>query len=383
MKRSIVAVNNGSASHKYALYTDEVLVHKAHYERTEDGFARTLDGVTIPIDGGVFSSSREDFFRIITEKGIHVDGVGVRAVAPGSFFCEHRIVDATYIEALERAALYDPAHTRPVLELLSTLLREMPDTPIVAVSDSAFHTSMPAVARELALPASLIAEHDLHRFGYHGISMSALAREFPTGRVIICHLGSGASITAVRDGKSIDTTMGYSPLQGLIMSSRIGDIDPAVVTLLASRKSPEQLVSLFYKESGLKALSGLSDDMRVLLAEESRNAAAAHAIEAFVYRIVSYIGAYVAVLGGLDTLVFSGTIGERSAAIRRKISERLGVFGVVIDTDKNDHAHAGDNIQTGAVTICVRHTDETAEVARAAGEVVGHMVTLKKEETIA
>lgn len=370
MARSVVAINTGSSSHKYALFTDDVRVLDAHYERTEEGYALTLEGVTEGVGGDVFARSREDFFTRLSVRGIRIDAIGVRVVAPGAYFAAHRRVDAAYLAQLQKVAVYDPAHITPVLSLLSSLIAELPATPVFAVSDSAFHSTMGTSARTVPLSKVLREEHDIARFGYHGLSYTALAREFSKGRVIACHLGSGASVCAIHDGVSVETSMGFSPLSGLIMSSRVGDIDPAAVLHLVRSESPENVLNALYKESGLLALSGLSDDMRVLLAHEATHTGAREAIDAFVHRIVHYIGAYTALMGGLDALVFSGTIGERSAPIRSKVCARLALFGVALDATKNEGAQPPCEVHAGSTPVYVRRTDEAAEVARAAAQLL-------------
>ena len=227
-------------------------------------------------------------------------------------------------------------------------------------------------AKNYALPKDIIEKEDLKRFGYHGISLSNIVRTLssrPWGiekKVIICHLGSGSSVTAIYDGKSIDTSMGYSPLSGLPMSSRVGDIDVGAVLHLAENKSIKELEELFYTKSGFLAISDLSNDMRVLIdRDKDGHVGATNAIETFSYMIRKYIGMYVSVLGGVDAIVFSGTIGERSFIIRERICRELGWLNIRINNERNIHAKSGDKItEDGCLNVYVVNTDEDFEIAK-------------------
>lgn len=373
MESAIIAINAGGTSAKYALYVGDEARLFMHFERTEDGFARTTDSEEpVTISKKEFENSRAYFVDEAQSAGYRAKAVGVRVVAIGSYFTEHRIVDEVYLAQLEAISAYDPVHSTTAFDLLSQLRLEYgpQGIPVVAVSDSAFHTSMISEAREIAIPKQFADEHDIHRFGYHGVAVGAVARTGVPQRTIVCHLGSGSSVTALLDGKSVDTSMGYSPLEGLIMSSRSGSVDPAAALVFGEERGVDDALVLLYAESGLKALSGLSDDMRILLAHEASHEGARRAISAYVYRIVQYIGAYIATLGGVDAIVFSGTIGERSAPIRRKICNSLSVFGVALDHAKNEHARLGENIAAeGSIPVEVRRADESQEVARIAREV--------------
>ncbi len=368
---TLAVINIGSASYKYALYAGDTLCMSEHYERTETGFACTRDGAdAVAIEQETFNRSRDVFFETVHARGYVLSMIAVRVVAPGAFFAAHRSVDDEYLAALDAVRVYDPAHSTPVYLFLKDLREAYPTTPLVAISDSAFHATLTPSARAVPLPDDIVRSHDLFRFGYHGIALSAIARHVRSyPRVVVCHLGSGASVTALKHGVSVDTSMGYSPLEGLVMSSRSGSIDPAAVVRLCADHSPEEILSLLYKESGLKALSGLSDDMRVLLAAMAHNPRAQHAVDTFVYRVVHYIGAYATLLGGIDALVFSGTIGERSYPIRRMVAERLSVLGIVLDDARHANAQVGDTIQKEGPVVIILHADELQEAARLARSV--------------
>ncbi len=373
MEQAIIAINAGGSSAKYGLYVSGEERLFMHFERTERGFARTTGNAAAEaISKKEFEHSRAYFVDAVHAAGFRVAAVGVRTVAMGTYFTKNRMVNDEFLAELAAVAEFDPVHTTTALELLSELRLEYgpQGIPVVAVSDSAFHTSMNPAARIIALPEELVKRRDLHRFGYHGVALSAVSREGVLPRTIVCHLGSGSSVTALVDGKSADTSMGYSPLEGLIMSSRSGSVDPAAVLALSHEYEVDDALVLLYAHSGLHALSSLSDDMRILLAHEEVHDGARRAIDAYVYRIVQYIGAYVATLGGVDEIIFSGTIGERSAPIRRKVCSKLSVFGVDLDQSKNDAARMGDDISAeGSIPIIVRRADESREIARVAREV--------------
>lgn len=368
MERAIIAINTGSSSYKYGLYKGGVCSMSMHFERTEDGFACALDNnAPVPITQEEFEHAHEHFFDAVEEVGQVIDAIGVRAVAPGTHFTKDRIVDEEYLAELLRVSVYDPAHTAPLHAFLSLLHTAYAPRhiPIIAVSDSSFHAALPDEVTTLPIPEEYRA--DFIKTGYHGLSLSAVAKKVSAyEKVVVCHLGSGASITALRHGKSIETSMGYSPLDGLLMSSRSGALDPAVVVHLAKDKETKDVLRVLYKESGLKALSGLSDDMRILLAQEHEHDGASLAIRAFVHRIVHYVGAYSAHLGGIDALVFSGTIGERSSPIREKVCAQLAHMSLVLDTDKNTHVPPDGVVSTDTSRpIIVCHADEVGEIAAA------------------
>lgn len=377
MEKTILVINIGSSSKKYSLYKGGVLLLSAHFEKNKEKFEVTHNNEeTKEINADSFENSLAIFSQTSLDRGISVDleklCIGLRLVAPGEYFTEDRIIDDIFLQKLAFAAEEDPVHIRGIEEEIASIKKIYTKSIIIAVSDSAFHSTRSSLVKNYALPENVLDEEKIIRFGYHGISLSGIVENLsarPLGlekKVIICHLGSGASITALLDGKSVDTSMGYSPLDGLLMSSRIGDIDVGAVLHLAEKKSIRELQDIFYTKSGLLSVSGLSNDMRVLIDAEKEGHAGAHnAIEAFSYRIRKYIGAYVAVLGGLDLIVFSGTIGERSFILRDRICSELEWLHVSLDKEKNIHAKSGDYIgKEGTLGVCVMHSDEDLEIVR-------------------
>lgn len=376
MEKNILVINIGSSSKKYSLYRGEYLLLSAHFERDKEAFALSyLEEGAQPISLAIFTESLSYFYeelkkRDFLKEGDVLDCIGIRLVATGIYFTEDRLVDDAFLGQLSLVAEEDIAHISPLQKELSFARELFQNSKIVAVSDSAFHRTMPELAKNYALPKALSEATGTQRFGYHGISLSSIVKNLssrPLGlerRVIICHLGSGSSITALLDGKSIDTSMGYSPLEGVVMSSRVGNIDVGAVLHLVEKEGVQKVQEILYKESGLLAISELSDDMRVLIDKEKEGHVGAHdAIEAFVYAIQKYIGMYISILGGLDLIVFSGTIGERSFILRERICSKLAWCNVHLNSEKNNHAKSGDYIgEEGSLSVCVVHTNEDLEI---------------------
>jgi acetate kinase len=378
MEKNILIINIGSSSKKYHLYSGENLLIDAHFEHDKEGFVVTYAGEKIKeIIPEIYENGLSHFCEVAKKSGFISDtnpifSVGLRLVAPGEYFTKDHIINEEFISKLLVVAKSDPTHIDPIQTELSIISKLFPNIKVVAVSDSAFHSTMPQVARVYAIPEKLANEKDLYRFGFHGISIASLVHKFkehPSGienRVIVCHLGSGASVTALLGGKSADTSMGYSPLEGIVMSSRVGNIDAGAVLHLTEKHSVNDLQKLFYSQSGLLALSGLSGDMRVLLDAEKDGHAGAHlAIESFVYSIRKYIGAYAGVLNGVDAIVFSGTIGERSAVLRDRICKGFEYLKIEIDPEKNKNMiNDLDISKDGGAHVYVMHGDEPGELLR-------------------
>jgi acetate kinase len=277
------------------------------------------------------------------------------------------------LEELRRLRPYDPEHLPLEIELIEAVGRRFQHPAQVACFDTAFHRTLPRVARLLPIPRRFDAQ-GVQRYGFHGLSyaflMEELARvagpEAAQGRVVLAHLGSGASLAAVRGGRSLDTSMGFTPTGGVPMGTRSGDLDPGVLFDLGRREglTAEQLEAMTHKECGLLGVSETSADMRDLLGRASRDVRAAEAVELFCYRVKKQIGAFAAALGGLDTLVFSAGIGENCPPVRRQICAGLELFGIALDEARND-ANAGQ-IGAGRVDVRVMHTDEELMIARSA-----------------
>jgi acetate kinase len=315
------------------------------------------------------------------------EAVGHRVVHGGPHYREPQIVDSAMLTELRRIRSFDPEHLPAEIALMEVFAEKFPGTPQVACFDTAFHRDMPRVAKLLPIPRRYAAK-GLERYGFHGLSYTYLMQELERvagaraakGRVILAHLGNGASMAAVRDGKSLDTTMAFTPAAGLVMSTRSGDLDPGIVTFLARSEgmTPAQFDHMVNRESGLLGVSETSPDMRDLLARESKDVRAAEAVTLFCYQAKKWIGAYAAALGGLDTLVFAGGIGEHAAPVRARICEGLEFLGIELDASRNT-AHA-DVISTtnSHAEVRVIRTDEELMIARSVCRVIRANAPTKK-----
>ncbi|MBI2243842.1 MAG: acetate/propionate family kinase [Nocardioides sp.] len=301
--------------------------------------------------------------------GDRLVAAGHRVVHGGVGFAAPVPIDAAVMAELERLVPLAPLHQPHNLAAIRALAKAHPELPQVACFDTAFHRSHPAVAGRFALPRDLSAE-GVRRYGFHGLSYEYISRALPSlapelagGRVVVAHLGSGASMCAIHAGVSLDSTMGFTALDGLPMGTRCGAIDPGVLLYLMREKgmTVDDLECLLYHKSGLLGVSGLSNDMRVLLS--SADPAAEEAVELFIFRIVRELGALAGALGGLDGLVFTAGIGERAAAIRARVCEKASWYGIRLDPAAND-AH-GPRISTpdSAVSAWVIPTDEERMIA--------------------
>jgi acetate kinase len=300
-----------------------------------------------------------------------VRAVGHRVVH-GMRRSEPALVTSTLLAELRRNAPYDPDHLPGEIGLIAAIRKRHPRLPQVACFDTAFHRTMPAIARMLPIPRRYASRH-VERYGFHGISyaylLAELARLDPAaagGRVILAHLGSGASLCATRDGRSVDTSMGFTPASGLVMGTRTGDLDPGVAYYLARTEgiSAAQFQQMVNHESGLLGVSGVSSDLRDLLARPRRDRRAAEAVELFCYQVTKWIGSFAAVLGGLDTLVFSAGIGENAPIIRRRICSSLGYLGIDVDPRRNAKNAPLISRRGGRVSVRVIPTNEELMIAR-------------------
>jgi acetate kinase len=288
----------------------------------------------------------------------------------GTAYAEPVLIDAEVIAALEALVPLAPLHQPHALAAIRAVAAVAPEVPQIACFDTAFHRNQPPLAQLFALPRELTAK-GIRRYGFHGLSyeyiVSALphvAPEIASGKLIVAHLGNGASLCALRDGRSIETTMGFSTLDGLVMGTRPGCLDPgAVLYLLQARgMTAEAVEDLLYQESGLLGVSGISGDMRELAT--STMPEAQEAIELFTYRIAGEVGRLVAALGGLDGLVFTAGIGEHDAALRVGVCRRLAWLGVVPDPTANEGGHGRISTDASSIEVWIVPTDEEAVIAR-------------------
>jgi len=388
---SVLTINGGSSSIRFALY------------EASDPLRRRLDGKVdrIGLRGTnlIFSDSTgESQDNRTIDLADHpsavaflldwletqqcfasVKAVGHRVVH-GMTHTQPELVTPELLNELHRITPYDPEHLPLEIELIEAFRQRHPALSQVACFDTAFHRTMPRVASLLAIPRRYEAA-GVRRYGFHGLSYEFLLEELArlgdptatTGRVILAHLGNGASLTAVHDGKSIDTSMGFTPTSGLVMSSRSGDLDPGLVSYLArtEQMSATRFQEMVNSESGLLGVSEISSDLRDLLNLETQDVRAAEAVALFCYQAKKWIGSFAAALGGLNTLVFAGGIGENSPLIRTRICDGLGFLGIEIDDARNTENVSMISTEAGRVAVRVIRTDEELMIARSVIRVLG------------
>jgi len=384
---SVLAINGGSSSIKFAVYQADTL-SKPSVSGKVDRIG--LDGTTLswhapegdgrmdapddkPATGLLIDwlAARDEFEA--------VEAVGHRVVH-GMAHTEPERITPDVLDELHRATPYAPDHLPREIELIEAFRERRPRLPQVACFDTAFHRTMPRVATLLPIPRRYEAK-GVQRYGFHGLSFAYLVEELARaggpeaarGRVILAHLGNGASLAAVHGGASIDTSMGFTPAAGLMMSTRPGDLDPGLLSFLAhtEQMTPRQFHQMINHESGLLGGSEISADMRDLLAREADDVRAAEAVALFCYQAKKWVGAFAASLGGLDTLVFSAGIGEQSASIRARICEGLGFLGIALHDGRNA-AHAPViSGEASRVTVRVIRTNEELMIARSVSRVLG------------
>jgi acetate kinase len=383
-KPRILTINGGSSSIKFALFQVDPSLRRVLEGRIEriglpeaaflvkglnqaDNFSRF---VTAP-DHTVAVAALMDWIEERSGRDA-LTAVGHRVVHGGSKYSKPQRITAEMVEELHQLSPFDPEHLPEEILLTEAFHRRFPDLPQVACFDTAFHHDLPRVARLLPIPRRYETQ-GVRRYGFHGLSYSFLMGELArlgdptasTGRVILAHLGNGASMAAVRDGKSIDTSMGFTPAAGLVMSTRSGDLDPGLLWYLArtEKMSTKQFNEMINHESGLLGISETSSDLRDLLAREADDVRAAEAVALFCYQAKKWIGSFAAALGGLDTLVFAGGIGENAPLLRARICEGLGFLGIELNERRN--AQTAGVISTDASRVAVRviRTDEEQMIA--------------------
>ncbi len=328
------------------------------------GIEFILETLTSP-NGGAIKSLNE------------IDAVGHRVVHGGEKFNSSVLITDDVIKKIEECIKIAPLHNPPNLKGIAAVTKLMPNIPQVAVFDTAFHQTMPQEAFMYALPYELYTEDGVRRYGFHGTShryvskraFEVLGIKKEGSKMITCHIGNGGSITAIKDGKSIDTSMGMTPLEGLVMGTRAGDIDTGAITYLMEREhyDTKAISDILNKKSGLLGISGVSSDMRdVRAAIAAGNKRAKLALDMFIYRAKKYIGSYVAVLGGVDVIVFTGGIGENVEIVRESICANMECFGVKIDKEINNGVHGDEKIistKDSKTTVIVIPTDEEFMIA--------------------
>lgn len=389
-KKNILTINGGSSSIKFALYKIDEPLKRILYGKVDriglQGTNLTYKSLTRNEQGSlaIEASSHKsaiDFLIGWLENQVDfsmIDGIGHRMVF-GMKHTKPEIITKDLLSELHSISQYDQNHLSAELELIELLKKRFPAMYQVACFDTEFHSRMPRVAKLLPIPRRFDLE-GIQRYGFHGISYSYLMGEIAhlddtkaaNGRVILAHLGNGASVAAVNEGKSIDTSMGFTPASGLTMSSRSGDLDPGVAWYIMKSENltPEQFNNLINYESGLIGISETSSDMRDLLSKEAEDVRAAEAVELFCYQTKKWIGAYAAVLGGLDTLVFAGGIGENCPVVRSRICEGLEFLGIKLEEKRNNANAPVISEDTAKVVVRVIHTDEELMIAKTVRQIL-------------
>ncbi len=291
---------------------------------------------------GVLTSEKYGCLKSLNE----IDAVGHRVAHGGEQFSESQFIDSYVKSEIENCIQLAPLHNPANLKGITAMEQLLPDTPQVAVFDTAFHQSIPDYAYMYAIPYSLYEKYGIRRYGFHGTSHKFVAQtacnelgiDFNQQRIITCHLGNGASVAAIKNGKSVDTSMGLTPVEGLIMGTRAGDLDLGILTFIMEKEQVSGHIAntIVNKHSGMLGVSGVSSDMREIeTAAEEGHKRAALALDMFRYRLLKYIGSYIAVLGGVDLIIFTGGIGENDPATRQFIGEQLAFLGIQFDSEKN------------------------------------------------
>lgn len=387
-EKLILVTNPGSASRKYALYQGENCLATLHFEYVDNKpyCEIAIDGVKTPVELTItdLAQAASECERILREHAVlkpeqNIEVIAARVVAPSRDFQADQIVSDETIAKLEKVQDKAPLHTGVNLSEIKYFKEILPsDVPVVAISDSSFHATKPVEAFRYAVDTELQDKLDIGRFGYHGISVSSIVEimkreNILPEKLIVAHLGGGASISAVVNGKGYDNSMGFSPNTGLMMATRSGDIDPSVVFIMKKELGldDEAMEKYLNKQAGFLGVSGSSDDMRLVLeAENKGDARAAVANKTYRYMLVKTIGAMAAAMNGVDAIVFTATVGERGAEVREPICEMLTYLGFKIDHDKNwnldKHLPIANLAAEGSKPIYMIKTDELREMARRA-----------------
>ena len=391
MAECIAVVNAGSSSVKFAFYDsegDQPLLLKGQVEQigVSPGLsASNPDGAVVasrnwPAEGFGHAQAMGAILEVAREQlaGSTIKGVGHRVVHGGTRFTGSVEVTAEIIAELEKLSPLAPLHQPHNLGPIKAIAQSRPDVRQVACFDTAFHQAQPHLAQAFALPRDL-TDTGIRRYGFHGLSyeyvsgrLAEIAPDHAAKRIVIAHLGNGASLCAIHGGRSVATTMGFTAVEGLVMGTRCGSIDPGVLIYLMDEHGMDArgLETLIYKKSGLGGVSGISSDMRTLRASDDPKAK--EAIELFIYRIVREIGSLSAALGGLEGLVFTGGIGQRDAKTRREVVAGCAWLGADLDEARNDRANGLISSDSSGVPIWVLPTDEERVIARHTAALLRH-----------
>ncbi len=398
---NILVLNNGSSSVKYKLIDSDTkrVLAEGGVEKIglPDSFIKfkTPEGKkeTVEVSMPDHKEAIRQVFKVLTdpEKGVirnldEIDAVGHRVVHGMEYFNKSVLITPEVIARVKECYPVAPLHNPANITGIEAILDLLPEVPQVGVFDTAFHQTMPAKAYMYALPYEDYEKYGIRRYGFHGTSHRYVSRraceflglDYDKQRIITCHIGNGGSITAIRDGKSVDTSMGLTPTEGLMMGTRVGDVDPGALTYLMERRDIgyKELQKIINKESGVLGVSGISNDMRDIEdGIEAGNERAILAMDMYEYHILKYIGAYTAVLGGADVIVFTGGVGENQTSTRETICKSLAYLGVTFKAEANKVR--GSEIEISGpdskIRVVVIPTDEELMIATDTAEIVGKL----------
>ena len=394
----ILVINCGSSSLKFQLINseNESVLAKGLCERigiegssitySSAGGTKTVTEIDMPTHNeainAVMSALTDKETGVINDMA-EVKAVGHRVVHGGEKFAESALVTEEVLGSIEKCNCLAPLHNPANIIGIRACMELMPHTPNVVVFDTAFHQTMPESAYMYAIPRRYYDEYKIRRYGFHGTSHSFVSKRvaeildkpYDSLKTIVCHLGNGASICAVKNGKSVDTSMGLTPLAGVIMGTRSGDIDPSIIEVIADRESKNisQIINILNKESGVAGLSNVSSDFRdITKAIEEGNTLAKTAFDAYIQQVVRFVGAYVAVMNGVDTIVFTAGVGENNMQVRKAVCEHLSYLGVEINDEANNTRGEEIMISTedSKVKVFVIPTNEELAIARETVEIL-------------
>jgi acetate kinase len=380
-QQPILVINSGSSSLKIGLFSEQNGDERQILDGIADGVGSSAGSFLLKdASGGVLRSEKiklssqsaaldyaAEIFTRHTSGGI--SAMGHRVVHGGPRLVQHQRITAAVVAELKSCVHFAPLHIPASLALIERTEQHYPNVPQFACFDTAFHATMPEVAARFPLPDAYF-EEGIRRYGFHGLSYESIVHQLGRGlpeRLVVAHLGNGASLAAIRSGKSVDTSMGLTPTGGIPMATRSGDLDPGVILYLQRVKNmdADSLENLLNRESGLKALSGGTSDMRDLqTAAAAGDARARLAIDKFCYAIRKVIAAYASVLGGLDMLVFAGGIGEKSVIVRKNVCEGLSFLGIAIDADRNARSDVVTSPDASKIAVRVMSPQEDLQIAR-------------------
>lgn len=384
-----MAVNAGSSSLKFQLYTmpEETVIAKGLVERIgiNDSVFKLEYGddqeVKLVEDIATHDRAVEILFEQLEANNVihsfdEITGIGHRVVAGGELFKESALIDDEVIEQVDALAEFAPLHNAAEAAVMRAFKERVPNATMAAVFDTSFHTTLPAENYLYSLPYEYYEDFKARKYGAHGTShryvsrraAEMLGKNIEDLKIITCHLGNGASITAVEGGKAVDTSMGFTPLAGVTMGTRTGDIDASIIPFLMKKleiTDINEMLNIFQKQSGLLGISGISSDMREIMAAKETNERAKIAYDIFINRVQKYIGQYIAVMNGVDAIVFTAGIGENSARVREDVINGITVFGAEIDAERNDtRKEAVISTEDSKVVVLNIPTNEEVEIAR-------------------